>query len=217
MTTAALLLVLSSGVLHASWNFLVKRSGHKVVFFWVMAAVGLPIVAGPAVYFAVRDDFGWTQLGYCAVTSTLHALYAIFLTRGYYLGDLSSVYPVSRGIGPAFVPVLAVIFLDESVSAEAIVGIGLVVAGILAIQVDRRLLADLSHPCAADVARVHDHRQLRRPAAGDAVGPRAGDVAARVGEPPPVDDRRGASRAAGLRAGVDRAQHFEGELHRSLA
>jgi uncharacterized membrane protein len=146
MTTAALLLVLSSGVLHASWNFLVKRSGHKVVFFWVMAAVGLPIVAGPAVYFAVRDDFGWTQLGYCAVTSTLHALYAIFLTRGYYLGDLSSVYPVSRGIGPAFVPVLAVIFLDESVSAEAIVGIGLVVAGILAIQVDRRLLADLSHP-----------------------------------------------------------------------
>lgn len=146
MTTAVLALVLCSAVIHASWNFLVKRSGHKVVFFWVMAAAGLPLVAGPAIFFAVREDFGWTQLAYCLGTTTLHALYAITLTRGYYLGDLSSVYPVSRGIGPALVPLLAVIFLGESVSAPAVVGIGLVVIGILAVQIDTRFLGDMAHP-----------------------------------------------------------------------
>ncbi len=146
MTTAALALVLCSAVIHASWNFLVKRSGHKVVFFWVMAAAGLPLVAGPAIFFAVREDFGWTQLAYCLGTMTLHAMYAITLTRGYYLGDLSSVYPVSRGIGPALVPLLAVIFLGESVSAPAVMGIGLVVCGIFAVQIDSRFLGDMTHP-----------------------------------------------------------------------
>lgn len=146
MTTTALLLVLSSAVIHASWNFLLKRSGHKVVFFWVMAVVGFPIVLGPAVFFALDDGFGWTQFGYCAGTTVLHAMYAIALTRGYYLGDLSSVYPVSRGMGPALVPVLAVVLLDESVSAEAVAGIGLVVAGIFAIHIDQRFLGDFSHP-----------------------------------------------------------------------
>jgi len=146
MTSAALALVLTSAVIHASWNFLVKRSGHKIVFFWAMAAAGLPLVTGPAIFFAVREDFGLTQLWYCLGTSTLHALYAITLTRGYYLGDLSSVYPVSRGIGPALVPLLAVLLLNETVSGWAALGIGLVVIGIFAIQVDSRFLGDLAHP-----------------------------------------------------------------------
>lgn len=146
MTTAALALVLASAVIHATWNFLVKRSGHKIVFFWAMAATGLVAVSAPATAFAVAEGFGWTQLGYCTLTAVFHALYAVFLTRGYYLGDLSSVYPVSRGIGPAVVPVFAVVFLDETVSAPAAAGIALVVAGIFAIHVDSRFLGDLSHP-----------------------------------------------------------------------
>lgn len=146
MTSTALVLVLTSAVLHATWNFLLKRSGHKIVFFWAMSAIGLGIFGAPAIVFAVAEDFGWEQLAYCLGTATLHAAYAIALTRGYYLGDLSSVYPVSRGIGPALVPALAVVFLGESVSGLAIGGIGLIVAGIFAVNIDSRLLRDLSHP-----------------------------------------------------------------------
>jgi uncharacterized membrane protein len=146
MTTAAFGLVLISAVIHAYWNFLVKRSGHKIVFFWAMAAVGLIAFIVPGVVSAIVAGFGWTPLAFGAGTACLHAVYAIALTRGYYQGDLSSFYPVSRGIGPALVPVLAIFIFDETVSIEAAIGIGLVVFGIYAIHIDSRFLTDLSHP-----------------------------------------------------------------------
>ena len=149
MTTAAFALVLSSAVMHATWNFLLKTSTHKTIFFWGMSAVGLLFVLVPGVALAVIDGFGWQTLGYALGTAALHSVYGIALTRGYSIGDLSSVYPVSRGMGPALVPILAVIFLGESVSVQAAVGIALVVAGIYAIHIDQRLLRDLSHPLRA--------------------------------------------------------------------
>lgn len=149
MTTAALALVLASAVIHATWNFQVKQSGHKVMFFWTMAAVGLVAVGPAAIAFALIDGFGWKQLAFSLGTSALHSLYAIFLTRGYYSGDLSTFYPVSRGMGPALVPIAAVIIFGESVSALAIAGIVLVVIGIYTIHIDQRLIRDLSHPLRA--------------------------------------------------------------------
>jgi drug/metabolite transporter (DMT)-like permease len=146
MTTAALALVLSSAVMHASWNFLVKRSRDKVLFFWAMAMVGLTGLAIPGVIFAVFDGFTPAMLGLACVSVCLHASYAVTLTASYRHGDLSSVYPISRGMGPALVPLLAVLLLGESVSAVAVVGIVLVVLGIYAIHIDQRFLRDFSHP-----------------------------------------------------------------------
>jgi drug/metabolite transporter (DMT)-like permease len=73
----------------------------------------------------------------------------VLLTRSYTIGDLSSAYPVSRGMGPALVPILAVIFLGEHISTEAVAGIALVVAGIYTIHIDQRFLRDFSHPIRA--------------------------------------------------------------------
>lgn len=149
MTTAAFGLVLASAVMHATWNFLLKRSTHKVIFFWGMSAVGLAGLLIPAIVFAVVDGFSWELLGYGMGTAALHSAYGVLLTRGYSTGDLSSVYPISRGMGPALVPILAVIFLDESVSLEAAIGIGLVIAGIYTMHIDSRFLRDFSHPIKA--------------------------------------------------------------------
>jgi len=146
MTTAAFALVLCSAVVHATWNFQLKRAGHQIIFFWAMAAVGLVFFAVPAAAFAVIEDFGWEQAGFALGTVIFHSLYAVLLTRGYYLGDLSSVYPVARGIGPAFVPFLAVIFLSESVSGMAIAGIVLVVIGIYAVHIDARNVRSFASP-----------------------------------------------------------------------
>jgi len=146
MTTAALALVLTSAVMHASWNFLVKRSRDKVLFFWAMAVVGLIGLTIPGVIFAIVDGFTPTMLGLASVSVCLHASYAVTLTASYKYGDLSSVYPISRGMGPALVPLLAVVLLGETVSAVAVVGIVLVVLGIYAIHIDQRFLRDFSHP-----------------------------------------------------------------------
>ena len=149
MTTAALALVLASACMHATWNYLVKRSSDKSLFFWAMAAVGLIGLAVPGVAFAVFDGFTWTMLGFALISVCFHASYAVTLTRSYRLGDLSSVYPISRGMGPALVPVLAVLLLGESISAVAVIGIVLVVAGIYATHIDSRFLRDFSHPLRA--------------------------------------------------------------------
>jgi uncharacterized membrane protein len=149
MTGLAFALVILSGAIHATWNFLVKRSGHKVIFFWLMAVTGLILVALPALGFAITEGFGWTALGLALGTATLHAVYGISLTRGYYLGDLSSVYPISRGIGPALVPLVAVILFDEVVSIPAGLGIGLVVFGIYVIHIDARSWRGITQPIRA--------------------------------------------------------------------
>jgi drug/metabolite transporter (DMT)-like permease len=146
MTSAALALVLTSAVMHASWNFLVKRSRDKVLFFWAMATVGWMLLIIPGILWAVFDGFTLTMLGLACISVLLHGSYAIALTASYRHGDLSSVYPISRGMGPALVPLLAVVILGESVSAVAVVGIVLVVLGIYAIHIDQRFLRDLSHP-----------------------------------------------------------------------
>jgi drug/metabolite transporter (DMT)-like permease len=132
--------------MHASWNFLVKRSRDKVLFFWAMAVVGLIGLTIPGVIFAIVDGFTPTMLGLASVSVCLHASYAVTLTASYKYGDLSSVYPISRGMGPALVPLLAVVLLGETVSAVAVVGIVLVVLGIYAIHIDQRFLRDFSHP-----------------------------------------------------------------------
>ena len=146
MTAAAFVLVIVSAVMHATWNFLLKRSGNKALFFWAMAGTGAFFVAPPAIYAAVVDGFELKWLLYGLGTVTLHGIYAHSLTRSYESGDLSSVYPISRGMGPAFVPVFAVILFDEHVSAIAAMGIALVVVGIYATHIDTRFWRDVSHP-----------------------------------------------------------------------
>jgi len=149
MTAAAFTLVLTSAVMHATWNFLLKNSGHKQAFYWAMSGLSVLFTTGPAVAFAIVYGFSWTSLWLGFGTASIHGVYAYTLTRGYDLGDLSSVYPIARGVAPALVPLFAVLIFSEHVSAIAAGGIVLVVVGIYATHIDQRFLRDLSHPLRA--------------------------------------------------------------------
>ena len=129
MTTAALLLVLASALCHSGWNFLLKRSDHKVSFLASAAGVGALLFLVPAIAVTIHQGIGWLGLTMCLCTAALHGVYGLSLSRGYNIGDLSIVYPISRGSALAFIPVLAVVLLDESISALAWVGIAFVLAG----------------------------------------------------------------------------------------
>lgn len=149
MTAAAFSLVLVSAVLHAAWNFLLKNSDDKTAFFWWTCGVSAVLVVPIAVTAALIRGPEWAVLAYGLGTAIPHGLYALTLTRSYAMGDLSSVYPVARGMGPALVPLVAVLVLGESVSGLAIAGIVMVVVGIYATHIDTRLLRDISHPARA--------------------------------------------------------------------
>ena len=119
MSTVAFALVITSAFAHAGWNFLLKRSDHKVSFLWSAGGVAVAVMLAPAIVFAFVDEPGWRGLAFGAGSGLIHGVYGISLSRGYQLGELSSVYPVSRGMGPALVPLFAVVLFDEHVSLVA--------------------------------------------------------------------------------------------------
>jgi drug/metabolite transporter (DMT)-like permease len=130
MSGLALVVVLVAAFLHASWNFLAKKSKKKIAFIWwflLIATIGyLPMF----LYFWPRHTVspaGWACI---VATGILHALYFWFMGGAYERGDLSLVYPLSRGSGPLFVPILAIIFLQEQLSLPGIFGITLVILGV---------------------------------------------------------------------------------------
>jgi len=133
VTTLALILVLLSAVAHATWNFLAKRATNQEVFiWWVLISISvllLPLAAILIWRYPILYPGWWFIFG----TVVLHALYFVFLGRSYIYADLSLVYPVARGTGPALVPVIGVLVLKEIITTLAIVGIISVVLGIFTV------------------------------------------------------------------------------------
>ena len=134
MSSPAVALILCSAFMHALWNLMAKRAGGSgAVFVWMFTAWSSVILWPVAVYvwFVQRPDIGWTGLGFMCGTALLHLLYFIVLQRGYRAGDLSLVYPLARGTGPALSTLGAVLILEERPSTGTLLGLGLVVGGVL--------------------------------------------------------------------------------------
>jgi len=133
MTGTALLMVLIAAFLHAFWNTLAKKSRNKIAFIWSFILFAVIFYFPMFFYFYAGikiSAVGWT----CIVsTGILHTFYFFFVGRSYERGDLSVVYPLARGFGPFWVPILAVVILREQLSLPGIIGIVLVVVGIYVI------------------------------------------------------------------------------------
>ncbi len=130
MSAVAMSIVLASAFLHAGWNYLLKKSERKIVFIWwfllVCGIVYLPIFLYTFPKIAIPVQ-GW----YCIVaTGLIHGVYFWCMGGAYQRGDLSLVYPLARGSGPLFVPILATILLKEEISPLGMTGIALIVGGI---------------------------------------------------------------------------------------
>ena len=136
MTTGAFLLVLLAAVIHATWNLLAKQSEDKAAFLWSAVVIAFALYLPAAIFFALREALGPLAILFGTGAALLHGAYGLALVRAYTAGDLSAVYPVARGTGPALVPIFAVLFLGEHVSPMAAGGIALVVLGIWAIHAE---------------------------------------------------------------------------------
>jgi drug/metabolite transporter (DMT)-like permease len=68
-----------------------------------------------------------------AGSGCLHSAYFTTLQRGYAQGDLSVVYPLARGTGPAVSVLAAVVILGERPGPVALIGAALVVVAVLSL------------------------------------------------------------------------------------
>jgi drug/metabolite transporter (DMT)-like permease len=124
LTFLALVLVLSSAVLHAIWNLAAKRAGSGLPFIWLFTALANLIYAPIAVVaiVIVRPRLGGIELLFILGSAALHLAYFFFLQRGYRLGDLSLVYPLARGTGPVLSTSAAILFFGEQPTPLALAG-----------------------------------------------------------------------------------------------
>lgn len=142
MTVLALSLVLTAAVIHASWNYFLKRSGGGAIFVWMFATLSaliyLPLAA--FIIWWEKPEFGWVHYGLMFASAVLHTAYYLLLDRGYRSGDLSVVYPLARGTGPLITVLFAVLLLGEHPTAVAIAGALLIGGGAIALTGDPRKL-----------------------------------------------------------------------------
>ena len=126
MTGLALGLVLASGFVHASWNFLLKKSGGGSGLITLTSILGVviyaPIVAA-ALLFQGGYAFKPIHLALMAGSGLIHTVYFLLLDRAYRSGgDLSIVYPLARATGPLLTIAVAILLLGERPGAVALGG-----------------------------------------------------------------------------------------------
>ena len=133
MTALSMVLVLGSGLLHATWNYLAKKCDDKFAFVWLFHVAGLVLFF--PFFLNVFEPGAMSPLcWFCLLTTgIIHAFYFGFLSRAYEQGSLSIVYPIARGTGPCLVTFLAIVFLGESVCPLAGAGIVGVTLGMVLI------------------------------------------------------------------------------------
>ena len=133
MPVLALALLLSAAVAHATWNYFAKGASSSLHFTFAFAALAevvyLPLAV--TVFLWTRPDLGWDALLFVSVSGALNIAYFLLLAEGYKTGDLSLVYPLARGTGPALSVAGAVIIFGERPTGLALAGAALVVAGII--------------------------------------------------------------------------------------
>ncbi|WP_298855906.1 EamA family transporter [uncultured Ruegeria sp.] len=127
MTIGALFIVLTAAFLHALWNAVVKGApdkaivlglislGHAIPAMFVIPFTGLPV---------------WAAFPFIVGSTLIHWGYYWFLNTAYKHGDLSVVYPISRGMTPVLVALGAILFAGEVLPSVAWIGIICISLGI---------------------------------------------------------------------------------------
>lgn len=134
MTTGVFAMVLGAAVLHAAWNALVKVNADRLVMVAIimMSQVAVALLVVPFV--AVPTPESWPYIG---ASTVLNTAYGIFLIAAYRYGDLSHVYPISRGSAPLIVAVVSVAVVGESLSRQAGLSVAVIALGIMSLTLTR--------------------------------------------------------------------------------
>jgi len=130
MSILAIALLLTSAILHALWNLLLKQSPEKYV------AMGWQVIISGALSFILLFFTGLPPRSmwlFAIISMTLEAIYFVLLSLAYSDHDFSLVYPVARGTAPALVVLWSFLFLREIPSAGGFIGIITIICGLIII------------------------------------------------------------------------------------
>jgi drug/metabolite transporter (DMT)-like permease len=82
---------------------------------------------------AGRPGLSIEAAGLAALSALLELAYIFLLSAAYRRGEVSVVYPIARGSAPLLAVLIGLGFLGERLAAPQLIGVGLLLAGILAV------------------------------------------------------------------------------------
>lgn len=132
MTLLGALLIVVSAMMHAYWNYLIKKSAQKLMFIWLFSlcstVIYFPVVLVAVVLWGVpHTPESWLFLGGSA---GLHSLYILLLGHSYRANDLSIAFPVMKATAILASFFGAVALLNETISTANLIGLSLIVISI---------------------------------------------------------------------------------------
>jgi len=130
------------------WNLLLKKANDRMAFVWWYLLIPL-VVFSPAAFLSLG---GWDSatalrsVGCGVVSGVLQAVCLLAMARAYEEGDLSAVYPLSRGSAQVLIAALGIALLGEQVTALGMGGVALMIAGVYVVFLPSLSRADLFRP-----------------------------------------------------------------------
>jgi len=148
----------TTALLHAVWNLLLKKASDRVAFVWWYLLIPLLLFC-PAALISVggRNSAAPLRSVGCGVASgVLQAACLLAMASAYGHGDLSAVYPLSRGSAQILIAALGMALLHERVSALGFGAIALMVLGVYV-----AFLPSISRGALLTPFRALSHRSAR--------------------------------------------------------
>jgi drug/metabolite transporter (DMT)-like permease len=124
---SAFALALGAAFLHATWNVLLAGARDSEAATAVATLAGVVLLAPVAVATGGVES---AALPFAGASAALHVAYLSLLARAYQRGEVSVVYPVSRGVAPVLVLAFGAAFLAEGASPAQAAGVVAVSAGV---------------------------------------------------------------------------------------
>ncbi len=130
MSPQVIAIVLFAALLHAGWNFLVKRSEDAYQGMCAVVLGRLPYGLAVLIFFPFAPASSYF---YVVIGALLHVGYQLFLQHSYRFGDLSQVYPMARGSAPLIVALISVAFLNVRYDGFQVGALALIAAGLISL------------------------------------------------------------------------------------
>ncbi|WP_256761972.1 EamA family transporter [Cohnella sp. WQ 127256] len=130
MLALSILFVICSGLTHAVWNMLAKQSASKQLFLWVILVPTTVALLPHLIWDLMHSSLPAEAIILIGLSLLLQSGYAILLSKSYEIGDMSQVYPIMRGTSTLLIPLIGVIFLNESLSVWGWGGLLFILSGI---------------------------------------------------------------------------------------
>lgn len=128
MSTSVFLTVLFAALLHASWNAIIRSGDNRFQGMLILTVAQGLMGLGIAAFWPLPEGPLWLWL---LASGLVHASYKMFLAAAYKHGDLSRVYPISRGVAPMIVVLIGYFATPDHIEFKNIIGIGLIGSGII--------------------------------------------------------------------------------------